>query len=90
MQETPQEYIQRILAQLGGKDPLKVQAGTAAKLKRLVQRASPAKLRKRPAPGKWSAAEILEHLAAGEPLGERRGIEFRRRGVGHRAPPGSL
>ena len=55
MQETPQEYIQRILAQLGGKDPLKVQAGTAAKLGRLVQRASAAKLRKRPAPGKWSA-----------------------------------
>lgn len=63
MQETPQEYIQRILAQLGGNDPLKVQAGTAAKLGRLVQRASPAKLRKRPAPGKWSAGEILAHLA---------------------------
>ena len=66
MQETPQEYIQRILAQLGGKDPLKVQASTAAKLGRLVQRASAAKLRKRPAPGKWSAAEILAHLADSE------------------------
>ena len=63
MQETPQEYIQRILAQLEGKDPLKVQAGTAAKLGRLIQRASAAKLRKRPAPGKWSAGEILAHLA---------------------------
>jgi hypothetical protein len=66
MQETPQEYIQRILAQLGGKDPLKVQASTAAKLGRLVQRASAAKLRKRPAPGKWSAAEILAHLTDSE------------------------
>jgi hypothetical protein len=63
MQETPREYIQRILAQLGGKDPLKVQASTAAKLGRLIQRASAAKLRKRPAPGKWAAAEILTHLA---------------------------
>ncbi|MGA7795802.1 MAG: DinB family protein [Candidatus Acidiferrales bacterium] len=63
MNETPQEYIQRILAQLGKKDPLKVQASTAAKLGRLVQRASAAKLRKRPAPGKWSAGEILAHLA---------------------------
>jgi hypothetical protein len=63
MSETPQEYIQRIMAQLGGKDPRKVQAATAAQLKRLIQRASPAKLRKRPAPGKWSAAEILAHLA---------------------------
>ena len=63
MQETPQQYIQRILGQLGGKDPLKIQAATPAKLSRLVRRASPAKLRKRPAPGKWSVAEILTHLA---------------------------
>lgn len=66
MQETPQEYIQRILAQLGGKDPLKVQAETPKKLGRLIKRASPAKLRKRPAPGRWSAAEILTHLADSE------------------------
>jgi hypothetical protein len=63
MQETPQEYTQRMLAQSGGKDALKLQAATAAKLGRLIQRASPAKLRKRPAPGKWSAGEILAHLA---------------------------
>jgi hypothetical protein len=66
MNEAPQQYIQRIMAQLGGKDPLKVQANTAAKLKSLTQRASPAKLRKRPAPGKWSAGEILAHLADAE------------------------
>jgi hypothetical protein len=63
MQETPQEYTQRMLGQSGGKDPLKVQAATAAKLGRLIQRAPAAKLRKRPAPGKWSAGEILAHLA---------------------------
>jgi hypothetical protein len=63
MQETPQEYTQRMLGQSGGKDPMKLQAATAAKLGRLIQRASPAKLRKRPAPGKWSAGEILAHLA---------------------------
>ena len=63
MQETPQEYIQRIMAQLGGQKPLKVQAGTAAKLGRLVRRATAARLRKRPAPGKWATAEILAHLA---------------------------
>ena len=66
MQETPQQYIQRIMAQLGGRDPLKVQASTAAKLGRLIQRAPSAKLRKRPAPGKWSAREILAHLADSE------------------------
>jgi hypothetical protein len=63
MAETPQEYIQRIMAQLGGKKPMKVQSDTPAKLGRLVQRAPAAKLRKRPAPGKWSAAEIVAHLA---------------------------
>jgi uncharacterized damage-inducible protein DinB len=63
MPETPQEYTHRILGHLEGQDPLKVQAGTAKKLDRLIKRASAAKLRKRPAPGKWSAAEILAHLA---------------------------
>lgn len=63
MQETPQEYIQRILTTLGGQTPLKVQAATPKKLARLIVRSSSAKLRKRPAPGKWSAAEILAHLA---------------------------
>jgi hypothetical protein len=66
MNETVQEYIQRILAQAAGKDPVKVQASTAAKLKRLIQRAPAAKLRKRPAPGKWSASEIIAHLADSE------------------------
>jgi uncharacterized damage-inducible protein DinB len=63
MQETPEEYIQRIMGILGGQKPLKIQADTPKKLGRLIQSASAAKLRKRPAPGKWSAGEILAHLA---------------------------
>ena len=63
MKETPQEYSKRMLGQLEGQDPLKIQAATAKKLGRLIQRASAAKLRKRPAPEKWSAGEILAHLA---------------------------
>jgi uncharacterized damage-inducible protein DinB len=63
MQETPQQYIQRILDQLAGRDPLKVQAGTPAKIARLIQGVPASKLRKRPAPGKWSVREILAHLA---------------------------
>jgi hypothetical protein len=63
MRETPQEYIQRMLVLLEGQAPLKIQAATPMKLGRLIGRASAAKLRKRPAPGKWSAAEILAHLA---------------------------
>jgi hypothetical protein len=66
MSETVQEYIQRILSNSAGKDPMKVQGATAAKLKRLIQGVPASKLSKRPAPGKWSAAEIIAHLADGE------------------------
>jgi uncharacterized damage-inducible protein DinB len=66
MKETVQEYIQRIQGKIAGQDPLKVQAATAKKLAALLKRASPAKLRKRPAPDKWSVAEILAHLADAE------------------------
>ena len=63
MKETVQEYVQRIQGKLAGQDPLKVQSTTAKKLARLIKGASPAKLRKRPAPEKWSPAEIIAHLA---------------------------
>jgi len=63
MKETVQEYVQRIQGKLAGQDPLKVQATTAKTLARLIKGATPAKLRKRPAPDKWSVAEILAHLA---------------------------
>jgi hypothetical protein len=66
MSETPQEYTQRMLKQSEGKDPLKVEAGTAKKLERLIEGVPAAKLRKRPAPGKWSVVEILAHLAESE------------------------
>ena len=63
MQETVQQYVQRIQDKLAGQNPIKVQAATAQKLAKLMKRASPAKLRKRPAPDKWSPAEIIAHLA---------------------------
>jgi len=63
MQETAQEYKQRIFSYLGENDPLKIQSATPKKLQRLVSRPSAAKLRKQPAPGKWSVAEILAHMA---------------------------
>jgi DinB superfamily len=62
MQETVQQYIQRMLGYVGGQEPLKIQAGTPKKIERLLKGASGSKLRKRPAPGKWSVAEILAHL----------------------------
>ncbi len=63
MSETAQQYTQRILANAQGQDPLKVQSATTKKLARLIKGVPTAKLRKRPAPDKWSIAEILAHLA---------------------------
>jgi len=63
MPETAQQYTQRILSNAEGQDPIKVQAATNKTLVRLTKGMSPAQLRKRPAPDKWSVAEILAHLA---------------------------
>ncbi len=63
MSETPQQYTQRMIANAQGQDPVKVQSATNKKLARLIKGVPTAKLRKRPAPGKWSAAEVLAHLA---------------------------
>jgi hypothetical protein len=72
MKETAQEYIQRMLGNIGGQNPLKSQAATAKKLERLVKGVPAAKLRKRPAPEKWSVVEILAHLADAEIVGSWR------------------
>jgi hypothetical protein len=69
MNETPQQYTQRVLGYVEGKQPLKVQAATAKRLERLIKGVPAAKLRKRPAPDKWSVSEILAHLADAEIVG---------------------
>ena len=69
MQETPQQYTQRILAHTVDQEPLRVQRTTAKKLSTLIQKLSKKQLTRRPAPGKWSIAEILAHLADTELAG---------------------
>jgi len=69
MKETPQQYTQRVLGYVEGKKPLAVQAATADKLARLIQGVPVSRLRKRPAPDKWSVSEILAHLADAEIVG---------------------
>lgn len=66
MKETAQQYIARILGNLGEKNALAVQRATAAKLAKAIKGLSPVQLRKRPEPGKWSIAEILAHLRDAE------------------------
>ena len=66
MPETAQQYTQRLLGHVAGRDPFKIQAGTPKRLAALIKNTTPAKLRKRPAPGKWSVMEILAHLGDAE------------------------
>jgi uncharacterized damage-inducible protein DinB len=72
MKETAQQYIQRITGKLEGKQPLAVQATTATKLEKLIAGVPAAKLRKRPAPDRWSVNEILAHMADAEIAGSFR------------------
>jgi len=66
MNETAQQYIQRITAHVEGKRPLAVQAATAKKLQRLITGVPTSELRRRPATSKWSASEIVAHLSDAE------------------------
>lgn len=66
MQETAQQYTQRLLGYVGGKPALRIQQATPKKLALLTKRFDRKKLAKRPASDKWSVAEILAHLADSE------------------------
>ncbi len=66
MQESFEEYRARVLGYLADRDPLRVQAATAHQVARLLQGAPPKSLARRPTPAKWSANEIVAHLADAE------------------------
>ncbi len=72
LQETAEQYSARILGNIEGKKPLAVQRTTAARLKELTRRLTPKQLRWKPAPDKWSIAEIAAHLADAEIVGSWR------------------
>lgn len=63
MQETPQQYAQRILSHSDGKDPIRIQRDTPKRLATLTRDLKKNQFTRRPAPDKWSIAEILAHLA---------------------------
>ena len=72
MQETAQQYIQRILGYVEGQDAVKVQRATATRLKKTISGLTPKQLKWRPEPGKWSIAEIIAHLVDAEIVGSWR------------------
>ena len=66
MQETVQEYTERLLSYSEGKDPLRSQQAAPIKLAALLKGKTGKQLTSRPAPDKWSVAEIVAHLADAE------------------------
>ena len=66
MQETVQDYTQRLLSYGEGKDPLRLQQAAPNKLALLLKGKTGKQLMRRPAPDKWSVAEIAAHLADAE------------------------
>jgi DinB superfamily len=66
MQETAQEYTQRLLSYGDGKDPLRLQQAAPSKLAALLKGKTGKQLMRRPEPDKWSVGEILAHLADAE------------------------
>ena len=69
MQETPEQYKQRMMANLGSQKPMQVQAATPRKIEKLIKGVRRSKLAKRPEPNKWSVLEILAHLSETEMVG---------------------
>jgi hypothetical protein len=64
--DPPQErakYSKAVLELVGGREPLSVLRETPAAAARAIEGLSAAELRKPEAPGKWSIAQVLQHLA---------------------------
>src|SRR5262249_49859055 len=60
------EYGARLKSYIEGKDPLAMQEAAPKLLAQLINRIPDETLRAKPAPDKWSIAEILAHLADDE------------------------
>lgn len=59
-------YTNRLLLFVVDKNPLEVLESTPSAIRRAVSKLTKDKIKKSPAAGKWSIAQILSHLADGE------------------------
>jgi hypothetical protein len=57
------EYVRAILGLLGDRDPMIVLRETPTALRRAIEGMPPATLRTPEKPGKWSVAQVIQHLA---------------------------
>lgn len=66
MAETAEQYHTRLAAYVQGRDAIAMQREAPRTLAHLIQGVSTEKLKRPPAPGKWSVTEIITHLAEDE------------------------
>jgi uncharacterized damage-inducible protein DinB len=64
--ETAEQYKSRLTGYIEGRDPIQMQQEAPLTIAHLIEAAPASALTIRPAPGKWSVAEILMHLAEDE------------------------
>lgn len=64
--EEVDEYVESIMALVGERDPIEILEGTLARVESAVASMSESELRQPEAPGKWSAVEVVQHLADSE------------------------
>ena len=66
MPETAEQYIARIISNVGTQDPMQVLAATPSRIGALIAGRSDDNLRWTPEAGRWSIAAIVTHLADAE------------------------
>ena len=67
--ETAEQYIARLLATLGSRDPFDVLGSTARELRSAIAGLSDAQLGMPEAQGLWSIRQVIQHLADSELVG---------------------
>jgi hypothetical protein len=69
MNETTEQYVERILSFCQGRDPIAVLTNTPARLRAIVDATPVERWTTRPSRDRWSAGAILAHLADAEIVG---------------------
>lgn len=66
MEETAQQYTQRLIGNVAGRNPVEILESTTRRLEELSRTLKEKGMHTKPAPDRWSAAQIMAHLAEGE------------------------